>query len=415
MSLFTRTNSHNQYSYSAVGGPSSAKRKASKVMGSNFFVDERYEILDTLGSGAYGVVVSARDKVSGRVVAIKKIEKAFEHSTFTKRTLRELKIMRLLSHENIIKIETIQLPQSKEDFNEIYVVAELMETDLSSIIKSPQPLSDEHCQFFLYQLLRGMKYMHSAQILHRDLKPRNLLVNSNCDLKICDFGLARPCISELKVRATQMTDYVATRWYRAPELLLTFKRYTTAVDMWSVGCIFGEILQRKPLLPGSDSSHQLELIFNLIGTPSEEDIECIPTARAREKVLRMPRRQGRSFDQMFRHANPLALDLLRKMLLFNPDKRISVEDALRHPYLSALHYPEDEPIADPVSMFDFEYERQLLSMRDLKDLLYHEILLYHFPNKRFEYEKAKRDYERQLKTPAKRLTKPETSDDEELV
>ena len=134
MSLFTRANSHNQYSYSAVGGPSSAKRKASKVMGSNFFVDERYEILDTLGSGAYGVVVSARDKVSGRVVAIKKIEKAFEHSTFTKRTLRELKIMRLLSHENIIKIETIQLPQSKEDFNEIYVVTELMETDLSSLM-----------------------------------------------------------------------------------------------------------------------------------------------------------------------------------------------------------------------------------------------------------------------------------------
>ena len=132
-------------------------------------------------------------------------------TTFTKRTLRELKILRLLNNENIIRIKTIQLPSSREDFEEIYLVCELMETDLSSIIKSSQPLSDEHCQFFLYQLLRGLKYMHSACILHRDLKPRNLLVNSNCDLKICDFGLARPSVPELRVRSTQMTDYVATR------------------------------------------------------------------------------------------------------------------------------------------------------------------------------------------------------------
>jgi serine/threonine protein kinase len=130
---------------------------------------------------------------------------------------------------------------------------ELLETDLSSIVKSPQPLSDDHCQFFMYQLLRGMKYMHSAKILHRDLKPRNLLVNSNCDLKICDFGLARANLPDMRVRAAQMTDYVATRWYRAPEVLLSFKKYTSAMDVWSAGCIFGELLLRKPLLPGNDT------------------------------------------------------------------------------------------------------------------------------------------------------------------
>lgn len=185
--------------------------KQSNHLGASFAVDSRYEIIDIIGSGAYGVVVSARDTATGERVAIKKIEKAFEHPTFTKRTLRELKILRLLDHENIMRLKSIHLPSSREDFDEIYVICELLETDLSSIIKSPQSITDEHCQFFLYQILLGLKYMESACILHRDLKPRNLLVNSNCDLKICDFGLARPCINNLKITSAQMTDYVATR------------------------------------------------------------------------------------------------------------------------------------------------------------------------------------------------------------
>lgn len=124
------------------------------------------------------------------MVAIKKIEKAFEHPLYAKRTLRELKILRLLNHENVVQLKNIQNPGSFEEFEEIYAVFECLETDLASIIKSSQELSGEHIQFFLYQVLRGMKYVHSAGILHRDLKPRNLLVNSNCDLKICDFGLS---------------------------------------------------------------------------------------------------------------------------------------------------------------------------------------------------------------------------------
>jgi len=393
-------------STSQAGGPSASNAAPTRVMGSTFNLDQRYQILDTIGSGAYGVVVSARDTLTGKEVAIKKIEKAFEHSTFTKRTLRELKILRLLNHENVISIESIQLPVSREAFDEIYVISELMETDLSSVIKSPQPLSDEHCQFFIYQLLRGLKYMQSAQILHRDLKPRNLLVNSNCDLKICDFGLARPCIKELKSTTTQMTDYVATRWYRSPELLLAYRKYSSAMDIWAVGCILGELLLRKPILPGHDANHELEIIFNLIGTPSDADIQAIPNLRSREKVLRMGRRQGKPFEQVFRNSNPLALDLLGKMLAFNPDKRIDIEGALNHPYLSALHYPEDEPVTHPVSLFDFEFERQLLTMKDLKDLVYEEILLYHFPDKKSEYEQAKKEYEELLRKPPRNISRP---------
>lgn len=188
-------------SVSQTGGPCAVHQKTTKIQNSTFNLDQRFEILEVIGSGAYGVVVSVRDKTTGEQLAIKKIEKAFDHPTFTKRTLRELKIMRLMEHENILDIKGIQLPKCREEFDDIYVVMELLETDLSSIIKSPQPLSDDHCQFFLYQLLRGMKYMHSARILHRDLKPRNLLVNSNCDLKICDFGLARADLPDLRVRA----------------------------------------------------------------------------------------------------------------------------------------------------------------------------------------------------------------------
>jgi serine/threonine protein kinase len=383
-------------------------------MGSNFMLDRRYDVQEILGSGAYGIVVSATDTVTGECIAVKKIEKAFEHSTFTKRTLRELKIMRLLNHENVLSIKNIQIPRSREEFDEIYVMMELMETDLSSIIKSPQPLSDDHCKFFLYQLLRGLKFIHSASILHRDLKPRNLLVNSNCDLKICDFGLARANLPDLTVRAANMTDYVATRWYRAPEVLLTYKKYTTAMDVWSVGVIFGELLLRKPLLPGNDTNHQCELIFNLIGTPTEQDVSTVPNPKSKEKILRFTPRRGKALEMVFRDTNPLAIDLLRKMLTFDPTKRITVEEALEHPYLAELHYPEDEPTTNKVSRFDFEFEKQVMTMRELKDLIYDEIQLHHYPEKMAQYLTAKHNFERELRV----VVQPsgsQSSDDDELA
>lgn len=378
-----------QWGQSEADGPCSIHAVVSKVGGTTFVVDQRYDILDIVGSGAYGVVVSARDKRTGEMVAIKKIEKAFDHPTFTKRTLRELKILRLTQHENIISVKSIQLPRSRAELNEIYVISELMQTDLSSIIRSPQGLSDEHCQFFIYQILRGLKYLHSANIMHRDLKPRNLLVNSNCDLKICDFGLARVNLPSLQVRAINMTDYVATRWYRAPEILLSSRVYTKAIDVWSVGCILGELLLRMPLMPGSNAQNQLELIFSLIGTPTAEDIESIPNPKARERLLRLPRRHG-SFNSRFSSCNPEAVDLLTQMLTFNPKNRVTVETALCHPYFSSLHFPEDEPVTEPVSFYDFLFEREVLNLEELKDKIYEEILLYHFPGKKEEYLRLKR-------------------------
>eukprot|EP00929_Paragymnodinium_shiwhaense_P012551 TRINITY_DN11986_c0_g1_i1.p1 TRINITY_DN11986_c0_g1~~TRINITY_DN11986_c0_g1_i1.p1 ORF type:complete len:306 (+),score=41.93 TRINITY_DN11986_c0_g1_i1:219-1136(+) len=245
------------------------------VQGTRFEVDKRYNIMEPMSYGAYGIVCSATDQNTQQNVAVKKIESVFEHITITKRTLRELRILRHLVHENLIAVKNIFMTGNRTGFEEIYVVSELMETDLSSTLASTQALSDDHCQFFLYQILRGMKYVHSAQVIHRDLKPRNLLVNSSCDLKICDFGLARVRFSD-KEWVCPMTEYVCTRWYRAPEVLCSWTDYSEAIDIWSVGCILAEMIIRKPLFAGHNTQHQLDLIIGLLGSPQGEELLKIP-------------------------------------------------------------------------------------------------------------------------------------------
>jgi mitogen-activated protein kinase 3 len=163
--------------------------------------------------------------------------------------------------EQIIGIRDVIPPPIPRAFNDVYIGMEFMETDLHQIIRSGQELSEEHCQYFLYQILRGLKYIHSAGVIHRDLKPSNLLLSANCDLKICDFGLARPSSD-----SDMMTEYVVTRWYRAPELLLNSTDYSAAIDVWSVGCIFMELIDRRPLFPGRDHMHQMRLITEVRGS-----------------------------------------------------------------------------------------------------------------------------------------------------
>jgi mitogen-activated protein kinase 1/3 len=182
-----------------------------KASGQPFEVETKYSLIRPIGHGAYGVVISAMDNDANRKVAIKKISKAFEDAVDAKRILREILLMKKLIHENVIRIsDIIPPPPSAVEFEDIYIVQDLMETDLHRIIYSRQALSIDHVQYFVYQILRGLKFIHSANVLHRDLKPSNLLVNSNCDLKICDFGLARG-VEDAQVN---LTEYVVTRWYR---------------------------------------------------------------------------------------------------------------------------------------------------------------------------------------------------------
>jgi len=322
------------------------------------------------------------------------MERTFEHALFAKRTLRELKILRLLHHENIIELKTIVKPKSKDKFDEIYAVFELMETDLGSIIKSKQELSLDHIQFFLYQILRGMKYCHSAGILHRDLKPRNLLVNSNWDLKICDFGLSRADIPSLYDTGA-MTDYISTRWYRAPELLFGSEYYTASVDMWSIGCIFAELLTRTSFLPGTDTENQLELIIQMIGAPDNSTIEKFwggDIPQFLKGISSNPDEDTDEFNSRFKDIDETALDLLRKMLLFDPGDRITVCNAIKHDFFHDLHCEEDEPTTEPVDCFDFDFEKYDLTIEENKLEIYEEITLYHSSKAQKKYIKNRKEH-----------------------
>jgi len=338
------------------------------IFGNLFEVFSKYiPPIRPIGRGAYGIVCSAVNSETNEEVAIKKIGNAFDNRIDAKRTLREIKLLCHMEHENIIAIKDIIRPPQRENFNDVYIVYELMDTDLYQIIRSTQPLTEDHCQYFLYQLLRGLKYIHSANILHRDLKPSNLLLNANCDLKICDFGLARTT-SETDF----MTEYVVTRWYRAPELLLNCSEYTAAIDIWSVGCIFMEILKREPLFPGKDYVQQLRLITELIGSPDDSDLGFLRSDNARRYIRQLPQFPKQPFSQKFPNMAPAAVDLLEKMLVFDPSKRITVQEALSHPYLASLHDINDEPSCP--TPFNFDFEQPSFTEEHIKELIWRESL-----------------------------------------
>lgn len=198
------------------------------------------------------------------------------------------------------------------------MITELLQSDLHKIIVSPQHLSSDHIKVFLYQILRGLKYLHSARILHRDIKPGNLLVNSNCVLKICDFGLARV---EEPDQTKHMTQEVVTQYYRAPEILMGARHYSAAVDVWSVGCIFGELLGRRILFQAQNPVQQLDLITELLGTPSIEDMRHACGGARSHMLRRAPKLP--SFSALYTlgsHATHDAVHFLCQMLVFDPVK-----------------------------------------------------------------------------------------------
>uniref|UniRef100_A0A2P2LFV5 mitogen-activated protein kinase n=1 Tax=Rhizophora mucronata TaxID=61149 RepID=A0A2P2LFV5_RHIMU len=252
-----------------------------------------------------------------------------------------------------------------------------MESDLHQVIKANDDLTPEHHQFFLYQLLRGLKYIHTANVFHRDLKPKNILANADCKLKICDFGLARVSFNDAP-SAIFWTDYVATRWYRAPELCGSFfSKYTPAIDIWSIGCIFAEMLTGKPLFPGKNVVHQLDLMTDLLGTPPLESISRIRNEKARRYLSNMRRKHPVPFSQKFPNADPLALRLLVHLLAFDPKDRLTAEEALADPYFRGLANVDREPSTQPISKLEFEFERRKLTKDDVRELIYREILEYH--------------------------------------
>lgn len=339
--------------------------------GTTFTVDERYEYIKKIGHGAYGVVVSAHDRKTGTKVAIKKVSNAFDDLIDAKRIVREIRLLDFFDHENVISLLDVQKPPARTGYNDIYIISDLMETDLHRVIYSRQDLTDDHIQYFMYQILRGVLYMHSANVIHRDLKPSNLLLNKNCDLKLCDFGLARGYECE----TANLTEYVVTRWYRSPEVILNSSMYTKQIDAWSVGCVFAELIGRAPLFPGEDYLDQVQRVIGVLGTPSAEDMQFIGNPAARRFIQKLPKREKMKFSSLYPKANPVALDLLEKMLIFNPNKRWSVEQCLGHPYFCDLHNPEEEPLAEVP--FDWSFDNFEPTKEILQNMVYEDALKFH--------------------------------------
>jgi len=329
----------------------------------------KYEVLQKLGKGAYGIVWKAIDKKTRDVVAVKKVFDAFQNATDAQRTFREIMFLQELNgHENIVRLLNVIRAENDRD---IYLIFDFMETDLHAVIRA-NILEEIHKQYITYQIFKAIKYMHSGQLLHRDLKPSNILLNSECLAKLADFGLARSVSSQEEGSNPVLTDYVATRWYRAPEILLGSTKYSKAVDMWSLGCIVGEMLAGRPIFPGTSTLNQLDRILELTGRPSQQDVESIQSNLAATMLESLPPTRSRRFHDFFPSASDDALDLVRRLLQFNPGKRLTIEQALKHPYVAQFQNSDDEPKCPRPIKICIDDDRKF-TIREYRERIYSDI------------------------------------------
>ena len=428
-------------------------------------VGPHYEIVKKIGSGSYGAVCEATQQATGNKVAIKKLDRIFEDTVDGKRILREIHLLRRLGHNSIVKLIDVLQPEDPETFSTLYLVLEFAQSDVKKLVKSAIHLQLIHIKMLVYNLLRGILFLHSADVLHRDLKPANILINDDCTVKICDFGLARSVTGvksvlksleedidasakeeaksgeplsiaraneaagagagtgeerkkqkiirtlkdtkeERRTMKRELTGHVVTRWYRAPELILLEKDYGPGIDIWSVGCIFAELLSmmkenaptymdRSPLFPGSScfplspdhkvvvkkhgfpvgQSDQLNVIFDVIGTPTEEDYSFVTDAKALEYLGSFTERPRVDLKKMYPAAGDDAIDLLNRMLVFNPYFRPKLDDCLKHPFLEAVRKMEHEKTSPDSIELPFEKEGDL-SRKRLRELVLEEVAIH---------------------------------------
>ena len=430
---------------------------------------DKYEPTQVLGQGSYGKVIAAINKTTKKKVAIKKVNELFEDIVDSKRVLREITLLRFMKNQFIVELLDIEYDRNNKNFDCIYLIFECLPSDLKKLIKSSTFLTMDDVRMYVYHILCGLKYIHSCAVLHRDLKPGNILLDKNYQIKICDFGLAR-CVNidtddeiveqvpeqkqidtsklsqhsdflnkytgggndkkeekaedkkddttkskdssastksgkgrgpppKLKFLKNQKKEqilsvHVVSRWYRAPELILIETNYTSSIDVWSVGCIFGELMMmikenaktfmdRTPLFPGqscfplsppgskkvkvnefgfpNEKADQLNIIFDVIGSPDEESMGFVsdPNAVLYLKSLSQKKKNKINFKAKFPGSSEESLDLLQKMLIFDPKKRITVQQSLEHPFFKDIRDPSKEEEATFNLEFEFEDDNNL--------------------------------------------------------
>tara|TARA_B100001121_G_C18583260_1_gene570809 strand:+ start:63 stop:974 length:912 start_codon:yes stop_codon:yes gene_type:complete len=297
-----------------------------------------YEKLEKIGEGTYGKVFKARDRRNGAIVALKKTRLEMEEEGVPSTALREVSLLQMLSEsDHVVKLLSVE---HVEENNKpiLYLVFEYLDTDLKKYMDltgKSTPMPKNVVKSFMYQLIKGVTHCHKHGVLHRDLKPQNLLVDKNTStLKIADLGLGRAFSIPLK----SYTHEIVTLWYRAPEVLLGSTHYSTPVDMWSVGCIFAEMARKSPLFPGDSELQQLLHIFKLLGTPHDK---VWPGVTNLKDWHDWPQWKPQNLDKYFPQLDAKGIDLLSQMLRYAPSERITSKDAMMHPYFDDVRQPED--------------------------------------------------------------------------
>ncbi|KAF2756017.1 Pkinase-domain-containing protein, partial [Pseudovirgaria hyperparasitica] len=315
-----------------------------------------YQVMDKLGEGTFGEVHKARSRKTSQLVALKKILMHNEKDGFPITALREIKLLKMLSHINVLKLEEMAVERPKGEGRKkavLYMVTPYMEHDLSGLLDNPDVrFTEPQIKCYMLQLLEGLRYLHDNKILHRDMKAANLLISNKGILQIADFGLARHYDEEVPRAGRgageanrEYTALVVTRWYRPPELLLSLRKYTTAIDMWGAGCVFGEMFKRKPIMAGNSDLNQIHLIFDLVGSPTDANMPGWNQLPGCEGIKQFPLRKG-TLSQTFREQGSSAISLLQELLKLDWRKRINALDALQHPYFKSDPLPakpEDLP------------------------------------------------------------------------
>lgn len=290
-------------------------------------VSQRFQKLERVGKGTYGVVFKAKDKQTGRIVALKKIILQGEDEGVPATSIREIALLKEVSqHRNIVQLLEVINENSK-----LFLAFEFLDKDLKGYMNSVAgPIDPQLVKSYMYQLTLGINFCHMHRVMHRDLKPQNLLIDSTGLLKIADFGLARA----FSIPLPQYTHEVVTLWYRAPEVLLGAKKYSTPLDVWSIGAIFAEMANKKPLLPGDSEFDQLMKTFQLFGTPNEQVWPGVSDLPDFKPVF--PNWNAKPLSDKVPSLDAAGIDLLTQMMLYEPSRRISTKQALSHPYFSSL-------------------------------------------------------------------------------